>query len=454
MIPPATDHPQPVTDPEALAALARVGQAEDLTRRVGACEHPIVMRGRSLLVDPATGQILHRPDATTVGMRCRNRRATVCVACSTLYKFDAYHLVAAGLRGGKDTPETVAQHPRLFITLTAPSFGAVHIGPDHTGTPRLCHPGTTTRPAACGRWHAPGDPDIGTPLDAQSYDYAGQVLFSAHAGVLWSKTTTAVRRAFADQCGIPIRHAAKRVRVVFAKVAEFQTRGVVHYHALVRVDGPDGPGSPPPGWASSDRLTEAIRHAATTVAVATPAAPTSPARMLRWGVQIDIQPLPAAGSNRPDDPDARREASVARYLAKYATKAAETVGVTIAPIYCRTCSGIGARAGGLCHACHGTGRRPGVDLGTLSPHARALVDACWRLGGRPEYRHLRLRRWAHQLGYRGHYTTKSHTFSTTFAALRQERRAHAEAGLVDRVGGEPGVPVLVVGDWSYHGPAV
>ena len=280
------------------------------------------------------------------------------------------------------------------------------------------------------------------------------MLFNAPAGVLWSKTTTAVRRALADRCGIPIRHATKRVRVVFAKVAEFQTRGVVHYHALVRLDGPDGPGSPPPGWASSDRLVDAIRKAATGVVVTAPTASTSPVRTLRWGAQIDIQTLPAAGTTSSDEQDAGREASVARYLAKYATKAAETAGVTIAPIYCRACSGIGARASSLCHACHGTGRRPGVDLGSLSPHGRALVDTCWRLGGRAEYRHLRLRRWAHQLGYRGHYTTKSHTFSTTFAALRAERRTHAQAGLVDRAGVESGSPVLVVGDWSYHGAAV
>ena len=32
----------------------------------------------------------------------------------------------------------------------------------------------------------------------------------------------------------------------YAKVAEYQARGLVHFHALIRLDGPDGPGSPAP----------------------------------------------------------------------------------------------------------------------------------------------------------------------------------------------------------------
>jgi hypothetical protein len=38
------------------------------------------------------------------------------------------------------------------------------------------------------------------------------------------------------------------VRVQFAKVAEFQRRGIVHFHALIRLDGPptDTEHYPPP----------------------------------------------------------------------------------------------------------------------------------------------------------------------------------------------------------------
>jgi hypothetical protein len=135
-------------------------------------------------------------------------------------------------------------------------------------------------------------------------------------------------------------------------------------------------------------------------------------------------------------------AVVARYIAKYATKAAETAGLDPGPIWCRTCDATGATtlAPGLvrlCRACYGTGRRTDVDLDRLTAHARALVEACWRLGARPEYAPLRLRHYAHQAGYRGLFLTKSRTWSTTFAALRAERYAFLETQRA-RTGAPPG----------------
>jgi hypothetical protein len=47
-----------------------------------------------------------------------------------------------------------------------------------------------------------------------------------------------------------------------AKVAEYQRRGLVHFHAVIRFDGPDGPTTPPPGWATTDVLDRAVHHAA------------------------------------------------------------------------------------------------------------------------------------------------------------------------------------------------
>jgi hypothetical protein len=65
------------------------------------------------------------PDRTLL-KRCGNRREAVCPSCAEEYRGDAYQLVAAGLRGGKGVPESVAGHPMVFVTLTAPSFGPVH----------------------------------------------------------------------------------------------------------------------------------------------------------------------------------------------------------------------------------------------------------------------------------------------------------------------------------------
>jgi hypothetical protein len=55
---------------------------------------------------------------------------------------------------------------------------------------------------------------------------------------------------------------------------------------------------------------------------------------------------------------------------------------------------------------------------------RALVECAWRLGGHRHLEPLRLRRWAHALGFRGHCFTKSRRYSTTFTALREARHEH------------------------------
>lgn len=424
-----------------LGALIRLAAAENAEQRVGECAQPVLLTGRRLLVDPDTGRIvddLDTADGHPVGVRCRNRRRAVCPACSALYRLDAFHVFAAGLRGGKDTPALVADHPRLFVTLTAPSFGPVHCGPARDGKPRRCHPRR-----GCGRWHPIGDPEIGTALDPGGYDYTGQVLFNAYAGRLWARFTIDVRRHLAATAGLTRTAASGQVRVVFAKVAEFQTRGVVHLHAIVRLDGPTGPGSAPPGWATLRRLTTAIRAAATGVGITVTGSRITSARVLRWGRQLDIRRIGGNGMS---------DAAVAGYVAKYATKSTEAAGIDIPPLFCRTCTGRGVTVhtgGRLCRSCNGTGRRPGITLDRLTGHVRALVETCWRLGGQSEY--AGLRRWAHQLGFHGHFASKSRGYSTTFAALRAERRTWSTLGQVERLGLPAGTPLLVVADWRYTG---
>ena len=39
---------------------------------------------------------------------------------------DTYRLIRAGLAGGKGVPESVAIHPCVSVTFTAPGFGPVH----------------------------------------------------------------------------------------------------------------------------------------------------------------------------------------------------------------------------------------------------------------------------------------------------------------------------------------
>jgi hypothetical protein len=85
-----------------------------------------------------------------------------------------------------------------------------------------------------------------------------------------------------------------------------------------------------------------------------------------------------------------------------------------------------------------------------------MILTCWHLGALPELEDLRLRKWAHMLGFRGHFSTKSRAYSVTLGALRQERADHNEALARERAA-EAGHPlpdpdtVLVLSHWVFAG---
>ena len=102
------------------------------TAAAGGCRRPVRLRGEVHDVDVRTGEILTsfhttaEPDGV-IYKACGDRRASVCPACAEIYRRDAYQLVRAGMAGGKgEVPESVAAHPCVFATFTAPSFGLVH----------------------------------------------------------------------------------------------------------------------------------------------------------------------------------------------------------------------------------------------------------------------------------------------------------------------------------------
>ncbi|MFI9548455.1 replication initiator protein RepSA [Streptomyces sp. NPDC052016] len=418
--------PEQLLDRATLGDLLRVASASDyhrwheLIRRTGGCADPIHLTGWVLHKDETTGETLHHYSTENepggrLRLACGNRRASRCPSCAWTYAGDTYHLIRAGLAGDdrRDIPATVRDHPRVFATLTAPSFGRVHNRPDH-GTCR------------CGTRHPADDPALGTALDPDTYDYAGAVLFNNHAGQLWQRFTTRLRREIAARAGLTRRELADHARVSYGKVAEFQKRGALHFHAVIRIDGPDGPDSPPPAWATVDLLADAIRAAAahSYTSVSVPAAGDQPARTFRWGTQLDVRPVKAFG----DGSDITEQA-VASYVAKYATKAAENTGT------------LDRRIGELSE----------LDRHGVPDHTRRLIEACKLLD--PLYPDRRLWAWAHMLGFRGHFSSKSRRYSTTLGALRQARadyraaQEHAALGLDDQ---EPDT-VLVLADWQYAG---
>jgi hypothetical protein len=416
-----------------LANLAAQGTLPGILRQLsglGGCTHPIRLDGHRTEYDLDTttgeiGRILQHLDSTSLPagqllVRCNNRRTTRCPACAEVYRRDTFHLITAGLRGGKGTPEQVGTHPRVFATFTAPGFGPVH------------NRRTDGRPCRCGLRHDQDDDTLGTPLNPDTYDYEAAVLWNAHAGALWRRFSIYLRREVAKRAGLSQRRLRDYARVSFAKVAEYQKRGAVHFHAVIRIDGPEGGNTLPPAWATAELLTDAIETATTKVRVDGPDIDGRP-HTFTFGRQLDVRTIRSADFN---DGQELRERAVAAYIAKYATKGAETA------------------TGALDRPLKFIAELAQLDL---SDHARQLIRTAWTLGARKSLEHLRLRAWAHMLGFRGHFSTKSRRYSTTLGALRDARaewrRAQATTSADDPTTyGNPEVTTtLVVAHWVFAG---
>jgi hypothetical protein len=223
-------------------------------------------------------------------------------------------------------------------------------------------------------------------------------------------------------------------------VAEFQRRGAIHFHAVIRLDAATEcrcPGclAPPPAGFTAELLEEALRLAVPAVRVPCPALETGgPERYARWGEQLDVRNITTA-EDRAGELSAEQ---VAGYIAKYATKATKSFGA------------------GLDHRLHDADDLEHLDQ--LPAHVAELVRAAWALGGRPELDRLRLRAWAHMLGFGGHWSTKSRRYSTTFTVLRRarvafakRRRAHDGVPLDGWDRPEDDQDVIVVASWTYVG---
>jgi hypothetical protein len=420
----------------------------ELVAQAGYCHHPIRLAGRVEQADRITGEVRtvydsdREPDRVLL-KACGTRRESQCLSCAATYRADAYQLLAAGLKGGKGVPETVAEHPRLFVTFTAPSFGRVHSRRAQGRLVLPCHP--YRQGARCphglrdGCWHRhdEDDPRLGKPLCPSCYDAQAQVLWNALAPELWRRTTIAVQRALGRLVGLQEGELRRLVRISYAKVAEFQRRGAIHFHAVMRLDAATDCRcsaclAPPPAPFTAALLEEALGQAVPAVRVSCPPLDGGPGRYARWGEQLDVRNI-----TRDDQEGELSAEQVAGYVAKYATKATESFG-----------SGLDRRL-----------TEDDLDhLDKLPAHVRKLIRACWELGGRPELEGLRLRAWAHMLGFGGHWSTKSRRYSTTFGVLRQARVAFAK-----RRRARDGVPLdawgrpeddqaaIVIASWMYVG---
>jgi hypothetical protein len=406
----------------------------DQVARCGHCSHPVRLRGRIEHRTPDGRRVAysteHEPDRVLL-IRCGNRRAAVCPSCSYEYAGDMWQLLYAGAVGGrKGVPESIRSHPLVFATLTAPGFGPVHTtradragGPARCrpvhGTPRLCRHG---RASWCTAIHAEDDRRLGQPICPDCYDYPGHIAFNWHAPELWRRFTIAVRRALARQVGVTAAGFARRCRVSFVKVAEFQRRGVVHFHALIRLDAPDEDYQPPQINLDATGLAEAIRHAAAHVRL-TVEMPDGSGLVLRFGDQLDTQTVNGGPTGQLTPEHA------ARYIAKYATKSAEDFGLGERRVTPEAL--------------------PQLDV---NDHVHRLVHTAWQFGEHTAYEGVR--RWVHMIGFRGHFASKSRRYSTTLGAIRGERRAYRQRQAAEHARElmpDEQETTLVVAHWEFAG---
>jgi hypothetical protein len=332
----------------------------------------------------------------------------------------------------------------VFATFTAPGFGPVHTrrtaktGRAIPCRPRrdedLCPHGVDLR---CDRIHAADERTLGTPLCLDCYDHTAQVAWNFSAGELWRRTRIGLERALkrtAKARGID----PKRVRLSYGKVAEFQARGVVHYHAIIRLDGidptnPDTIAPAPDGIGLLD-LVDAVEHAAIHTRYTTEPHHEHPDGWpIAWGTQLDIRPVRVPGDREINDQ------MVAGYLAKYATKSTESAG-------------------------HVSRRltRETIDLyaDPQGSHVERLIHACWSLGGyvpglrlaeQDDRPYGRLRKWAHMLGFGGHFLTKSRRYSITFRVLRDNRITWRRTESVDVAEEHDEETTIVIATLAYAG---
>lgn len=210
-------------------------------------------------LDPQAAEVIARGCArpiktkTGVWVRCGSRVKSRCKSCAELYRGDWAAIARSGVFDGP-----VERYRFYLLTLTAPSFGSVHRVPrEGEGAVAEC---------GCGVRHGSDESGLrGVPLDPAPYDYAGQVAWNRDAGLLWDRTRRRVRDRWDSAEHFIVR--------------EWQDRGVLHGHVLVRIARSEAPAA------------GTLRDAARTAVAASKVDGT----LVEWGAQARCDAFRADG---------------------------------------------------------------------------------------------------------------------------------------------------------------
>lgn len=142
--------------------------------------------------------------------RCGSRSELFCEYCSRIYTRDKNLIISSGCEASSydDTiqQETIDEYSFYGLTMTAPSFGSVYNKID---------------------MYSVEDYDkIGTPKRFANYKFKEQVLWNYNSSQLFHHSIKYLRAAFKKD-------------LEFVAVREWQSRGVIHYHIMFRVNKED-----------------------------------------------------------------------------------------------------------------------------------------------------------------------------------------------------------------------
>jgi hypothetical protein len=352
-------------------------------RRVGFCERPVLLVGRDASGAPCR----------LVAVRCKARQAAKCVPCSVAFQLDARRLIRLGFAEERKSLRNVRW---WWLTVTAPGIeltgSPVHAVRKRPGNsvylpcfPRPCF--ACGKPISCGSRHEPGHRQLGAPFAGHEdcFRYWAVVRWNANVPRLWDRTMSGIR---ASLIGRPWTLQA-------AKVVQWQARGCVHVHAVIRTT------------ATSSEVRNAIAGARV--------------QGWGWGSQLTLERLSPAGAETTPEA-ARAIASRIDYLCRYATR---DVRILIP-------------------------RTPGTEtdlhLHRLREQGRAL--AVERGAANPE-------RIAAGLGYGGQILTHSRKWGSSFAQLAAERQAFmaGQGGAQPEECEEPMVWSVAQFGWQSGSPA-
>lgn len=213
-------------------------------------------------------------------VNCGSRSFLSCPKCARVYRRDWQTILTDGVKA-----RTPGREVFLLLTLTAPSFGKIH---------RVPKRGRKSTKCSCGGVHSDQDRNLrGVPVNLGTYDYTGQIAFNRDMGHLWRYTQIALRRTLPD-------------RFELAAVREWQARGVLLMHCLIRVEG------------LTMRRASLVSLIERTCAEVSAPSPIDAGTTLWWGQQSDVQAIGL---------ETGRARRVIAYLGKVLGYVAKDIGV-------------------------------------------------------------------------------------------------------------------------------